>query len=268
MLGATTVRRQRRAATSSDELQPSACRGGGLRDPKGRKSSAQITTRLSPHSFRFGLSPTPPRRSAPGRQGRRFGEPQKHGQFVFGRSQRRTKTERKRSISALRIRGLRADRCHRDLATRSHPKFQPKARPNSPPRVCLTAAPLSLRRVLPSPAAILAGLAECQPAEYALSDGRATDFCAESSFVARLTRFIYIRLTAEIVESLLKAWRAAVLREGTALGPGGPHVPWTGNAYAFQLAASAQPIVRAQTLIFSRYASAPTTASSKQPPSP
>ena len=118
-----------------------------MRDPAGRKSSAQITTRLSPHSFRFGLSPTPPRRSAPGRQGRRFGEPQKLSQFVFGRSQRRTKTERKRSISALRIRGLRADRCHGDLATRSHPKFQPKARPNSPPRVHFTAAPLSLRRV-------------------------------------------------------------------------------------------------------------------------
>ncbi len=32
--------------------------------------------------------------------------------------------------------------------------------------------------------------------------------------------------------------RASVLREGTALGPRGPHVPWTGNAGAFQLAAS------------------------------
>ena len=47
-------------------------------------------------------------------------------------------------------------------------RSQPKARPSSPPRVSLTAAPLALRRFLPSPAAILAGLAECQPAEYAL----------------------------------------------------------------------------------------------------
>ncbi len=44
--------------------------------------------------------------------------------------------------------------------------------------------------------------------------------------------------TAEIVESLLQAWRASSLREGTALGPRGPHVPWTGNACAFPLAAS------------------------------
>ncbi len=55
---------------------------------------------------------------------------------VFGRSQRRTKTERKRSISALRIRGLRADRCHGDLAIRS----RPKTRSSSPPRVSRTAA--------------------------------------------------------------------------------------------------------------------------------
>ena len=32
--------------------------------------------------------------------------------------------------------------------------------------------------------------------------------------------------------------RASVLREGTALGPRGPHVPWTGNADAFPLPAS------------------------------
>ncbi len=35
-----------------------------------------------------------------------------------------------------------------------------------------------------------------------------------------------------------KAWRASVRQEGTALGPRGPHVPWTGNARAFPLAAS------------------------------
>ncbi len=100
--------------------------------------------------------------------------------FILARSQRRTKTERKRSISALRIRGLRADRCHGNLAIcsrlkawprvqpNSPPKskpharpsaagkpqsvfapeeqLQPKARPSSPPRVRFTAAPLALRR--------------------------------------------------------------------------------------------------------------------------
>ncbi len=40
----------------------------------------------------------------------------KVAEFIFGRSQRRTKTERQRSISTLRIRGLRADRWHGDLA--------------------------------------------------------------------------------------------------------------------------------------------------------
>ena len=71
MLDATTVRRQRRAATSSDELQSAAWGGGRLRDPAGRKNSAKSP----PKSVKFGLSPIPPRRSAPGRQGRRFEEP-------------------------------------------------------------------------------------------------------------------------------------------------------------------------------------------------
>ncbi len=86
---------------------------------KGRKSttngSAQSQANSSPHSVGFGLrAPRVGRR--PSAQARRFYEPQKHhpihhqsAEFVFGRSQRRTKTERKRSISA-RIRGLRADR--------------------------------------------------------------------------------------------------------------------------------------------------------------
>ena len=70
-------------------------------------------------------------------------------------------------------------------AAEARPTVQPNSRPNSPPRVRLTAVPLSLRRILPSPAAILAGLATCQPAEYAFFGGRATDFCARSKFFAR-----------------------------------------------------------------------------------
>ncbi len=58
-------------ATSSDELQPSACRGGELRGSASRKSTAHLLI----ISVGFGLSPIPPRRSAPGRTGRRFEEP-------------------------------------------------------------------------------------------------------------------------------------------------------------------------------------------------
>ncbi len=46
-LSVLTVRRQRRAATSSDELQPAAWGGGGLRDPLGRKNSATSTAQIS-----------------------------------------------------------------------------------------------------------------------------------------------------------------------------------------------------------------------------
>ncbi len=58
---------------------------------------------------------------------------------------------------------------------------QPQAQPNSPPRVRLTAAPLSLP-AFPSPAAILAGLAKRQPAEYTFLSGRATDFVCDQVF--------------------------------------------------------------------------------------
>ncbi len=40
VLSKTTVRRQRRAATSADELQPAASRGGELRGSVSRKSTA------------------------------------------------------------------------------------------------------------------------------------------------------------------------------------------------------------------------------------
>ncbi len=60
----------------------------------------------------------------------RLCEPQEHSPFILGHSLR--------SISALRIRGLRADRCHGELAIRSRPKIKPKAQlivqPNPPPQ--------------------------------------------------------------------------------------------------------------------------------------
>ncbi len=60
-------RHQRRAATSSDELQPSPCRGGGLRDPKGRKSmdnssvqpTAQFSAPCPPHCGSAFAPPVP-----------------------------------------------------------------------------------------------------------------------------------------------------------------------------------------------------------------
>ncbi len=79
------------------------------------------------------------------------------------------------------------------------PKLAPVLRPVS--------ASLRLRcrfAAFPAPATILAELAKRQPAEYAHSRGRATDFLRTTLFFFRApARFIYIRLTAEIAESLL-----------------------------------------------------------------
>ena len=135
------VRHQRRAATSSDELQPSPCRGGGLRNPKGRRSSAQLSKiRLGTQSFhrsnsvRFVLG-GPPRTkvfpnpsqfcpvraaaSGPGikdapPQARRFYEPQKHGQQLSP-----TRRENRNRFSRLK--------------NRRSPKFAPVLGPVSAP---------------------------------------------------------------------------------------------------------------------------------------
>ena len=55
---------------------------------------------------------------------------------------------------------------------------------------------------------------------------------------ARLRDSSIIRLPPKSLNRFFRRRRASVLQEGTALGPRGPHVPWTGNAGAFQLAAS------------------------------
>ncbi len=55
---------------------------------------------------------------------------------------------------------------------------------------------------LPSPAAILAGLAHRQPAEYALLSGRATDFTREGRVFSRACAIHLYSATAEIAESL------------------------------------------------------------------
>ncbi len=87
--------------------------------------------------------------------------------------------------------------------TRRENKHSPALRPVS----AFTAAPLSLRR-----------------------------------FFARLARFSCFGSPPKQLNRFFRRG-ARVLREGTALTPGGPHVPWTGNADAFQLAAST-PVLR------------------------
>ena len=62
-------------------------------------------------------------------------------------------------------------------ATRWAARAQPKAKPNSPPCVRLTAAPLSLRRVLPSPAGISSRFCSSQNERNPSLGGRATGFC-------------------------------------------------------------------------------------------
>ncbi len=89
-------------------------------------------------------------------------------------------------------------RARKTDTVQSSPQFSASCQPHcgsavAPPR-------------LPSPAAILAGLAECQPAEYAILSGRATEFLWVSKF-----------------------FRAPRLKEGTALGPGRPRVPAAGK---------------------------------------
>ena len=97
-------------------------------------------------------------------QARRFYEPQKHGQqFSLTRSPEPSPM----LGSTRRENRLRFSRPKNSTA-QSTAQFSAPCLPHcgsafAPPR-------------LPSPAAILAGLAECQPAEYALLGGRATGF--------------------------------------------------------------------------------------------
>ncbi len=80
-----------------------------------------------------------------------------------------------------------------------------RARPNSRPRVRLTAAPLSLRRLFPRAGEILLEQFVIV-LTISYSSGR-----ARLSFVRAPGRFILFRLIAETVESPPKAWRAVKL---------------------------------------------------------
>ena len=146
--------------------------------------------------------PSPPEAATQlGRQGRRFGEPQKHSQFVCGRSQRRT--------------NIKAEAAS-------------KRRCASPPHPGAAGRPLTR------------GLSYSLAAQStAKSTAQSTAPCpphcgsADAPPLFRAPGGILSKHACEFDNFPLKAWRASVLREGTALGPRGPHVPWTGNTSHF-----------------------------------
>ena len=104
--------------------------------------------------------------------------------------------------------------------------------PKLAPVLRLVSASLRLRcrsATFSSPAAIL-GISRA-PAGRICPLRRAGDgFCVRSSFSRALGNPVKT-CQQHFDDFPPKAWRAAVLREGTALGPRGPHVPWTGETY-------------------------------------
>ena len=113
---------------------------GGRRPARATFQVASIQpnslTNSQPKSVVFGLSPIPPRRSAPGRQGRRFCESR---YSLSAQSPAKSTAQIQTPCSARH--GSKTD-----YGFRAQRTTQPKALPNSPPRVRLTAAPLALRR--------------------------------------------------------------------------------------------------------------------------
>ena len=145
-------------------------------------------------------------------------------------------------------------------------RSQPKARPSSPPRVrllglrCRSAAFLcpffvrALAEILLEQFTIVLTISFSSnrarssfvPSETALR-GRRPANKAKTTLTKRPmgapagrsdTAYRLISSAQFFIRAPRLKERASVLREGTALGPRGPHVPWTGNAYAFPLAAS------------------------------
>ncbi len=168
------------SATSSVKLQPAAWGGGELRGSKSRTSTASIHR---PHSAKF----------------------------VFGRATRirlkRSKpagfgveADSKRRCASLRGGRLRPARlCESqklDPARRENWLRFSRLKNRHSPKHCPVSASLRLRyrsATFPSPAAILAGLAQSQPAEYAILGGRATVF-THRSLTARGRVLIRLKL--------------------------------------------------------------------------
>ena len=147
----------------------------------------------APHNFlNFGLSPTPPRRSAPGRQGRRLKEPQEHNLFlltIHPRARYLLSVQAGQSLRGLkrawRVTSLRGGRL-RPARPKGSQKLGPKRRPVSASlRLRYRSATLAVAR------GNSAGLATCQPAEYALLSGRATDLGARLGFSRALRDSFY-----------------------------------------------------------------------------
>ncbi len=141
LLMINAVRRQRRAATSSDELQPSACRGGGLRDPKGRRSTARFSSIHNPNLLYSACRPSP-RAAKPlgdeagGSKNRATRSWPKARQTVQPHPPPKSKPYARPSAAGKPVAVFPPEK-----------QAQPQAQPGSPPRASLTAAPLSLRRV-------------------------------------------------------------------------------------------------------------------------
>ncbi len=148
------VRRQRRAATSSDELQPSAWGGGGLRGSASRRSPAHSSSGARRH---------PPMASS-------------------------------LSVQAVEACGAQSNvSCGpplREASARATLRVA-EARPKASPRVYLTAAPLSLRRVYRRPRQFLLDWPSANQQNMPFKragDGvlRGIEFFAHRSLFARL----------------------------------------------------------------------------------
>ncbi len=104
---------------------------------------------------------------------------------------------------------------------------QPKARPSSPPRVRLTAAPLSLRHCR-RPRQFLPDWPNANRQNMPFKAGGRRSFCTKSSFSRALGNLVKTRKRILTI-SLFRRGARLYRQEGTALTPGGPHVPWTGE---------------------------------------
>ena len=243
-LGEASARAALRAAEARPNARPTAepkapptpqtkSLGFGL-SPIPRSRYAVWATRLAPlrvaeapHPFTAPFSEVRPRRAphAPlkrrSRRERRFLKESRYSLLTYSSSPPAESSNELRRVAALRLPGRRTARL------KEPQKPGPSHRPN--PHLMLGPARRENRLRFSRPKNSTPKSTAQFSAPYQPHCGSA---CAPPHFRAP-ARFILFRLTAEIVESLLLAWRAATLREDTALGPRGPHVPWTGNAAHF-----------------------------------
>ncbi len=240
-------------------MQPSACRGGGLRDSTGCKSTAYslgaTTVCRQRGRDRACEDCSPPRRVAADCAALRAAEARPiwfrtFVQFCRVRAAasgpgiedappqaRRLCEPQKLSQQLGPVRRENRNRFSR-LKNRYSPKLDPVLRPVSVSLRFRYRSATFCRR----PLGFHLIFANAKRAKSLFK--RAGDGVFARYFFARLGKSCQ-NTQASFDDFPLKAWRAAVRQEGTALGPRGPHVPWTGNARAFPLAASTRFSVRA-----------------------